>query len=74
MKLGADAPATAVYDAAYLELAQRPAAPLATLCQDSRAAADALGVPVLGLASDADGWHRTFDHILLISESADSCR
>jgi predicted nucleic acid-binding protein len=36
------------YDAAYLELAQRRRLPLATLDQDLRAAAAALGVTVLG--------------------------
>ena len=41
-----------VYDAAYLELAQRRALPLATLDQALRAAAIALGVKVLGLATD----------------------
>jgi predicted nucleic acid-binding protein len=37
-----------VYDAAYLELAQRRALPLATLDQDLRNAAMAIGVEVLG--------------------------
>ena len=37
-----------VYDAAYLELAQRLEMPLATLDQDLRAAAGALGVSLLG--------------------------
>ena len=37
-----------VYDAAYLELAQRRALPLATLDQDLRNAAMAIGVKVLG--------------------------
>lgn len=37
-----------VYDAAYLELAQRLNLPLATLDQELRAAAAALGVPLLG--------------------------
>lgn len=37
-----------VYDAAYLELAQRLGLPLATLDQELRAAADAIGVPLLG--------------------------
>jgi predicted nucleic acid-binding protein len=36
-----------VYDAAYLELAQRLALPLATLDQDLRDAATALNVPLL---------------------------
>ncbi|MDR2154024.1 MAG: type II toxin-antitoxin system VapC family toxin [Burkholderiaceae bacterium] len=38
-----------LYDAAYLELAQRLELPLATLDVDLRAAASALGVPLLGL-------------------------
>jgi predicted nucleic acid-binding protein len=37
-----------VYDAAYLELAQRRGLPLATLDQELRAAAAALGVTLLG--------------------------
>ncbi|MCX6022396.1 MAG: type II toxin-antitoxin system VapC family toxin [Chloroflexi bacterium] len=37
-----------VYDAMYLELAQRRNLPLATLDSDLRAAANALGVPLLG--------------------------
>lgn len=37
-----------LYDAAYLELAQRRNLPLATLDQDLRQAASALGVPLLG--------------------------
>lgn len=37
-----------VYDAAYLELAQRLHLPLATLDQDLRAAGTALGVELLG--------------------------
>ena len=37
-----------LYDAAYLELAQRRALPLATLNEELCAAAAALGVPVLG--------------------------
>ena len=37
-----------VYDAAYLELARRRALPLATLDQDLRTAATAIGVTVLG--------------------------
>ncbi|MBK6974640.1 MAG: type II toxin-antitoxin system VapC family toxin [Sterolibacteriaceae bacterium] len=41
-----------LYDAAYLELAQRLRLPLATLDQELRAAADALGVPLLGGGAD----------------------
>lgn len=37
-----------LYDAAYLELAQRLDLPLATLDQDLRAAADSLGITLLG--------------------------
>lgn len=37
-----------VYDAAYLELAQRRTLPLATLDEELCAAAGALGIPVLG--------------------------
>ena len=37
-----------IYDAAYLELAQRTALPLATLDKDLRSAAQAAGVPLLG--------------------------
>jgi predicted nucleic acid-binding protein len=37
-----------LYDAAYLELAQRLALPLATLDGELRAAAQGLGVPLLG--------------------------
>lgn len=37
-----------LYDAAYVELAQRHSLPLATLDQEMRAAAIALSVPVLG--------------------------
>lgn len=37
-----------LYDAAYLELAQRLQLPLATLDQELRAAANALGIPLLG--------------------------
>ncbi len=37
-----------LYDAAYLELAQRLALPLATLDQELRTASTALGVPLLG--------------------------
>ena len=39
-----------LYDAAYLELAQRLGLPLATLDKELRDAANALGVPLLGLA------------------------
>ena len=38
-----------VYDAAYLELAQRRELPLASLDGDLRAAAKSLGVPLLGV-------------------------
>lgn len=38
-----------VYDAAYLELAQRMNLPLASLDQDLRTASATLGVPLLGL-------------------------
>ncbi len=38
-----------VYDAVYLELAQRLSLPLATLDKELRAAANALGLPLLGL-------------------------
>ena len=38
-----------VYDAAYLELAERTALPLATLDRELLAAARAMGVPVLGV-------------------------
>jgi predicted nucleic acid-binding protein len=41
--------ALTLYDAAYLELAQRRRLPLATLDLDLRGAADNLGVAVLGL-------------------------
>lgn len=37
-----------IYDAAYLELAQRQNLPLASLDQELRAAGTALGVPLLG--------------------------
>ena len=37
-----------LYDAAYVELAQRRSLPLATLDQDMRAAAHALAIPLLG--------------------------
>ncbi len=42
-----------LYDAAYLELAQRRALPLATLDSQLRDAGRALGVPLLGHATDA---------------------
>ena len=38
-----------VYDACYLELAQRRALPLATLDKDLRKAAEALDIPLLGI-------------------------
>src|SRR4051794_4912671 len=38
-----------LYDACYLELAQRRALPLATLDNDLRKAARALGIPLLGM-------------------------
>ena len=41
-----------LYDAAYLELAQRLNLPLATLDTELRAAANALGVPLLGSPTD----------------------
>jgi len=41
-----------LYDAAYLELAQRFGLPLATLDTDLRAAANAVGVPLLGSPDD----------------------
>ncbi len=40
-----------LYDAAYLELAQRVGLPLATLDQELRSAATALAVPLRGFAS-----------------------
>jgi predicted nucleic acid-binding protein len=40
-----------IYDAAYLELALRLSLPLATLDRDLRAAAGAIGVPLLGIAA-----------------------
>ena len=43
--------ALTVYDAAYLELAQRRSLPLATLDEPLRAAAHALGVQLLGAAA-----------------------
>ncbi|MDR0275030.1 MAG: type II toxin-antitoxin system VapC family toxin [Burkholderiaceae bacterium] len=42
-----------LYDASYLELAQRLDLPLATLDADLRNAASALGVPLLGVPEDA---------------------
>lgn len=42
-----------LYDAAYLELAQRLGCPLATLDQELRAAAGALGVPLFGAVAAA---------------------
>lgn len=39
-----------MYDAAYLELAERRSLPLATLDRDLRKAAPALGVALLGAA------------------------
>jgi len=41
-----------LYDAAYLELAQRLNLPLATLDKELREAARALGLPLLGLDAD----------------------
>jgi predicted nucleic acid-binding protein len=38
-----------LYDACYLELAQRRSLPLATLDNDLRKAAKALGIPLLGI-------------------------
>jgi predicted nucleic acid-binding protein len=40
-----------IYDAAYLELAQRRRLPLASLDQDLRTAASAAGIGILGVAS-----------------------
>jgi predicted nucleic acid-binding protein len=40
-----------IYDAAYLELAQRRRLPLASLDRELRVAATALGIEVLGSAS-----------------------
>lgn len=40
-----------LYDAAYLELAQRLDLPLATLDTELRAAGSAVGVPLLGIAA-----------------------
>ena len=42
-----------LYDASYLELAQRLELPLATLDADLRTAAGALGVPLLGMSEDS---------------------
>jgi predicted nucleic acid-binding protein len=42
-----------LYDAAYLELAQRLDLPLATLDADLRQAAKNLGIPLLGMPEDA---------------------
>lgn len=44
----ADRYALTIYDACYLELAQRLNLPLATLDQELRVAASALGLPLLG--------------------------
>ena len=44
-----------VYDASYLELAQRLSLPLATLDRELRAAAGALNVALLGMDSDQSG-------------------
>ena len=44
-----------LYDAAYLELAQRLELPLATLDTQLRAAASALGIPLLGAPGDPGG-------------------
>ena len=41
--------ALTLYDAAYLELAQRRSLPLATLDRDLRTAGSALGMPLLGV-------------------------
>lgn len=43
--------ALTIYDAAYLELAQRRSLPLATLDEPLRKAGGALGVPLLGLVA-----------------------
>jgi predicted nucleic acid-binding protein len=40
-----------LYDAAYLELAQRTSLPLASLDEELRRAAGVLGVPMLGIAA-----------------------
>ncbi len=40
-----------LYDAAYLELAQRTSLPLASLDEELRSAAGVLGVPMLGIAA-----------------------
>ncbi len=47
----ADKHGLTLYDAAYLELAERLSLPLATLDRELRAAANAINVPVLGLAA-----------------------
>jgi predicted nucleic acid-binding protein len=44
-----DCYALTIYDACYLELAQRLNLPLATLDQELRAAGHALGLPLLGI-------------------------
>lgn len=48
----ADRHSLTLYDAAYLELAQRLDLPLATLDQQLRVAAAALGIPLLGQSTD----------------------
>ena len=48
-----------LYDAAYLELAQRRRLPLATLDRELRRAADRIGVAVLGVFSQEDGYARS---------------
>ncbi len=48
----ADRHALTLYDAAYLELAQRLDLPLATLDADLRRAAKALDVPLLGMMGE----------------------
>ena len=50
--LSAERHGLTLYDAAYLELAQRLNLPLATLDADLRTAANALGVPLLGSPAD----------------------
>ena len=42
-----------LYDASYLELAQRLALPLATLDRELRTAASATGIALRGMAEDA---------------------
>lgn len=42
-----------LYDAAYLELAQRLSLPLATLDKELRAAVGTLSIPLLGMVGDA---------------------